>query len=265
MCKLSKHNFALFFCLALWVANPIEVAAEEKPVGKIVILTGTVEFRSSGSVPLADKSSGDIKPVAFTPWTKAKRLQDVFATDEFRTSRRSRVKILFSDNSLMALGPNSQLKVLSYLYKPEEKLRQGKIDVKQGLYMYVINKSQNHKDSEIRIVTPTANIAARGTTGYLSVSDTNTIVANETGTVEVSNIDPTVSGTVIVGSNQLTQVEEGAPPTPPEPIDANQFADVGTAVNGLPPEESNPLDDEGGFGDGSTDEGVDDPCIAPQN
>lgn len=269
MCKLSKHNFALVFCLTLWAANPIEVAAEEKPVGKIVILSGTVDFRSSGSIPLAGKSPGDIKPVAFTPWKKAKRLQEVFATDEFRTSRRSRVKILFSDNSLMALGPNSQLKILSYLYQPEEKLRKGKINVKQGLYMYVINKSQNHKDSEIRIVTPTANIAARGTQGYLSVSDTNTIVANESGTVEVSNIDPTVSGTVIVGESQLTQVEEGKPPTEPETIGADQFADVGTLVNGLPPEESNPLDDEGlgegVMGEGSTDEGVDDPCIAPQN
>ncbi len=98
----------------------------------------------------------------------------------------------------------------------------------------------------------------------MSVSDTNTIVANESGTVEVSNIDPTVSGTVIVGVNQLTQVAEGKPPTEPEPIGTDQFGNVGTLVNGLPPEESNPLDDEGGFGDGSTDEGADDPCIAPQ-
>lgn len=257
MCKLSKHNFALVFCLTLWAANPIEVAAEEKPVGKIVILSGTVDFRSSGSIPLAGKSPGDIKPVAFTPWKKAKRLQEVFATDEFRTSRRSRVKILFSDNSLMALGPNSQLRILSYLYQPEKKLRLGKIDVKRGLYMYVINKSQNHKDSEIRIVTPTANIAARGTQGYLSVSDTNTIVANESGTVEVSNIDPTVSGTVTVGPGQLTQVAEGEPPTEPVTISTGQFAAVGNLVNGLPVEESDPLADD------STDEGVDDPCIAP--
>jgi len=266
MCKLSKHNFAFVFCLALWAANPIQVAAEEKPVGKIVILSGTVDFRSSGSIPLAGKSPGDIKPVAFTPWKKAKRLQDVFATDEFRTSRRSRVKILFSDNSLMALGPNSQLEVLSYLYQPEKKLRQGKIKVKQGLYMYVINKSQSHKDSEIRIVTPTANIAARGTAGYLSVSDINTIVANESGTVEVSNIDLSVSGTVTVGESQLTRVAEGEPPTAPETIAGDQFADAGTLVNGLPPEESDPLDGEGGDGvggDGSTDEGPDDPCVAP--
>ena len=226
MCKLSKYNFALFCCLALWAAHPIEVAAQEKPVGKIVILTGAVDFRSSGSVPLADNSPGDIQPVAFTPWGKAKRLQEVFAADEFRTSRRSRVKILFSDNSLMAVGPNSRLKILSYLYKPEEKLRRGTMDVKRGLYMYVINKSQNNKDSEIRIVTPTANIAARGTTGFLSVSETTTIVANEIGTVEVSNIDPTVLGTVSVGTSQLTRVRQGEPPTPPETIAPDQFAAV---------------------------------------
>lgn len=269
MFKSSAQRLAFVFGLAFLVVNPMEVVAEEKPVGKIVILSGTVEVRSSGPVPVADQSSGNVKPVAFTPWKKAERLQAVFAKDEFRTSRRSRVKILFNDNSLMALGPNSQIKVVSYLYEPEQKLRQGILNVKLGLIMYVINKSQNHKKSEMRIVTPTANIAARGTSGYLSVSDDITIVANESGTVEVSNIDPTVSGTVSVGESQLTRVAEGEPPTTPEPIAPEQFADVSSMINGTPGDEGEPFESDTSTGESgdalggdttSDDEGGGDPC-----
>ena len=71
------------------------------------------------------------------------------------------------------------------------------------------------------IHTPTAAAAARGT--YFIVWTTNaggqdpTGVVNigETGKVAVSNIDPAIGGSVELGHNQYTLVDEGKPPTPP--------------------------------------------------
>ena len=125
---------------------------------------------------------------------KIKKKQPVYAKDRFRTSRKSRLKILFADKSLMALGPRSEMTVESYLYKPKDKLRQGVINIAHGLSMYIVNKSQKNKKSNFRIVSPTGNLAARGTQGYISVGPEKTLVANQAGTVLVRNIDPRQGG-----------------------------------------------------------------------
>jgi hypothetical protein len=84
------------------------------------------------------------------------------------------------------------MSVESYLYKPEDKLRQGVINVAHGLSMYIVNKSQKNKKSSFRIVSPTGNLAARGTQGYVSSSKTKTLIANQAGSVIVSNNDPNI-------------------------------------------------------------------------
>ena len=121
-----------------------------------------------------------------------KKNQPVYIKDTYRTGRKSRIKILFEDKSLMALGPRTRMSVESYLYKPEDKLRQGVINVAHGLSMYIVNKSQKNKKSSFRIVSPTGNLAARGTQGYVSASKDKMLIANQAGTVLISNSDPNV-------------------------------------------------------------------------
>ena len=67
-------------------------------------------------------------------------------------------------------------------------------------------------------MTPTANLAARGTQGYIGVTPGKTLVINQAGQVFVGNIDPTVIGEVIVGPMMKTVIFEGQPPQPPVPL-----------------------------------------------
>lgn len=90
----------------------------------------------------------------------------------------------------MALGPRTKMSVESYLYKPKDKLRQGVINVAHGLSMYIVNKSQKNKKSSFRIVSPTGNLAARGTQGYVSSGKNKTLIANQAGTVMISQNNP---------------------------------------------------------------------------
>ncbi len=181
---------AIFFCLLSGLLIPLHAAAQEKPVGKIISIRGTVEILVSE--PVAEVKKGEVKKVAAEVWQKITKKQPVYAKDTFRTGRKSRLKILFEDKSLMALGPRTKMSVESYLFKPEDKLRQGVINVAHGLSMYIVNKSQKNKKSSFRIVSPTGNLAARGTQGYISATKDKTLIANQAGTVEVSNSDPNV-------------------------------------------------------------------------
>jgi len=185
-----KIRNGLFLCFLMGLFFPLQSWAQEKPIGKIIGLRGFVELLVSE--PVAQVEKGDVKKVAAEVWQQIKKNQPVYTKDTYRTGRKSRLKILFADKSLMALGPRTRMSIESYLYKPEDKLRQGVINVAHGLSMYIVNKSQKNKKSSFRIVSPTGNLAARGTQGYVSSSKTKTLIANQAGTVLVSNSDPNV-------------------------------------------------------------------------
>ena len=197
---------------------PASAWAEKKPVGKIIAIIGSAEYLPGGEEPVADARPGQVVPVSLTPWQKVQPKQMVYASDEFRTGRKSRLRILFEDSSLMALGPNSRMKISSYLFDANEKLRQGVITIGHGISMYIVNKEQKHPKSHFKILSPTANVAARGTQGYLSVSQLKTLVANQAGLIRALNADPTVIGDVMVGPMMKTVIEEGKPPTEPEAL-----------------------------------------------
>lgn len=188
-------DFVVFHCLFLLIliVTPTPTLADEKPVGKIISFVGKVKYLSASETPVAQAKPGNARTATFEKWLPVKLHQLVHVKDHFQTLRKSRVKILFGDNSLIALGPNSTFKVESYLYSPEDKLRQGVLNLSHGLSMYLINKSQKNKDSFFRIVTPTANIAARGTHGFVSATDEVTYVSNQAGAVDVENIVTTCS------------------------------------------------------------------------
>jgi len=191
----------------LFLSAPGFSFAEEKPVGKIIGIIGTVEILVGE--PVAQVKKGEAQQASAEVWEKVKKKQPIYTKDTFRTGRKSRLKILFEDKSLMALGPKTRMSVESYLYKPKDKLRQGVIGMAHGLSMYIVNKSQKNKKSSFRIVSPTGNLAARGTQGYISASNEKTLIANQAGTVSVSNSDPNVG---MERKSQRFEFEEGFEP-----------------------------------------------------
>lgn len=230
MTQFSGKGLALLALVFLIL--PANAWAEKKPVGRIIAIIGSAEYLPGGEQPVADARPGEVVPVSLTPWQKVQPKQVVYASDEFRTGRKSRLRILFEDSSLMALGPNSKMTISSYMFDAGEKLRQGVISIGHGISMYIVNKAQKHPKSHFKILSPTANVAARGTQGYLSVSELKTLVANQAGVVRALNADPTVIGDVMVGQMMKTVVEEGKPPTEPEPLTAAEQKMIQQVVMG---------------------------------
>jgi len=214
---------------------PVEGIASEKPIGKVIAIIGTAEFISrSPSDLVSEGPSGMIKKVSLPAWEKVQPQQTVYPSDEFRTGRKSRMRILFEDKSLMAMGPNTELKISSYSFDPAYNLRQGVINIAHGLSMYIINKEQIHPDSHFKIVTPTANMAARGTHGYMSVSDLKTLIANQAGFIRVLNMDPTVFGDIIIGPMRKTIIKTGEPPSEPESLTGPEQDLIEQVIMGWP-------------------------------
>ena len=208
------------FCVDLLL--PLKTFAEPKSIGKVIVVSGTIEFRK------IQPEAGEIKKVALVPWQKVKFRQPVYDDEEFRTARGSRLKIKFQDNSLMALGPNSKMSIGSYLHKPEEKLRQGIVNVASGMAMYIVNKSQKNKKSHFKIKTKVGSLAARGTHGYISTDGSNMVVANAAGAVETSNS----MGKSSVGPMQKNMIKQGKAPSKAVKLTKTELSSVRNVVVG---------------------------------
>ncbi len=231
--KYKKWTLLSFWMLVLSLSWLVEAKAEEEPVGTIIGVSGEILYRTAGDDPVASKDKpGETKLASFTPWEKVKFKQPVYAKDEFKTSKRSRLKIKFNDNSLMALGPNSKMQVGSYVFSKKKKLRQGVMKISYGLSMYIVNKTQRNKNSSFRIVSPTANLAARGTQGYVSSSDKITYLANQAGAMDSSSSDPNIKGNQLVGAMKKNSIPAGQPPTPPTNLTNNDLSAVRNVVMG---------------------------------
>ena len=241
--KIFLSALFIFFQAGVLLVPSGQISAAPNPVGKIIGITGTIEFLAGSLEPVAEAKPGEVQRVSFEKWEKVEFHQAVYPKDKFRTSRKSRLKILLSDNSLIAMGPNSEVSVKSYLFNKKDKLRQGVIGAAHGLSMYIVNKSQNNKNSSFRIVTPTANIAARGTQGYTSSSEVNTFVANRAGCVEDSNINPDIPEVVTLCAQMGNNIPKDGPPTPAQPLTPESIEQINIMVLGLTA--LNPQDTDG--------------------
>ncbi len=223
--------FLVTFTISMGLSHV--AVADENPVGKVIAIIGSVDYLPVENVPVAENQAGQVRKVSLPAWQKVAPRQPVFTQDQYRTSRKSRLRVLFDDSSLMALGPNSQMKVAHYLYKPEEKLRESVISLAHGFSMYIVNKSQKNEKSYFKMVTPTAVMSARGTQGFISGSNNSSLIANVVGTVEVTNSDPSVVGMVSLGAMMKTIVAKGLPPTPPQPLTLAELNIIEKVVLGM--------------------------------
>ena len=145
---------------------------------------------------------------------KAVLKADVLETDKVLTRERSRMKLLFRDDSILTLGANSKLVVKKYLYSPASKRAESIYELADGRLKAVVG------GAGFRVTTPTAFAAARGTVfviWYDSASNTTGLAVTE-GSVDFGSNNPNVPGTRTVGAGQMSSITGDGPPTPPGPI-----------------------------------------------
>ena len=135
-------------------------------------------------------------------------------TDNVLTKAKSRMKLLFRDDSILTLGANSKLVVKKYLYSPESKRAESIYELADGRLKAVVG------GPGFKVTTPTAFAAARGTVFVMwfdSATNTTGLAVTE-GSVDFGNNNPNVPGTQTVGAGQMSSVTGDGPPSPPGPI-----------------------------------------------
>lgn len=175
----------------------------------------------------------------------------VIQTNDKIETKNGKVKITFKDNTTVSVTEHSSLVIDDFVYDPKN-AQGGKLGLKAtgGAVRYVSGAIAGANPNAVKINTPTAAIAVRGTDFVMAVNETgaSTVILmpscedntgpNVKGAICGSGAIDVESGPNLVTMNrpfQATMVETaGAPPTPP--LTVNLFAmPVGTNLLVSPP------------------------------
>ncbi len=136
--------------LLLWLGVlPTRGADEQAPAaGVMADLRGVVTARQDGGQPRAMAKDGP-----------------VFVSDVLSTGPQDKGKVVFADDSVLEIGPDSEVSIAEFAYDTADRdnFRQG-IHMAKGLFRYATGKIVAYDPDRLKIESPLASIGIRGTT-----------------------------------------------------------------------------------------------------
>jgi|JI10StandDraft_1071094.scaffolds.fasta_scaffold196075_2 hypothetical protein len=131
----------------------------------------------------------------------------VEVTDRIRTGADSRAEITFSDNSVMTVGPDSEVAIASFAPAAEES--NAVLDLLSGIVRVTVNAATDWGRFEVRTATAVASV--RGTDYLVELTEKGSAVFVAEGRVAVSS--RVGAGSVVIREGQ--GVDVSAEYTPP--------------------------------------------------
>jgi hypothetical protein len=133
------------FCFMLTIFLPFLARGEESPIGKIKTDKGDViVIRGNEKIAL---HTGD----------------RLYQNDLIRTGADSSVGIIFEDNTILSLGPKSELVINEYVFAPEKGKLSMFISMLKGTASYLSGIIGRQSPESVKFQTPDATIGIRGT------------------------------------------------------------------------------------------------------
>lgn len=135
----------LFLFLMMTILVPCLAIGEEPSIGKTKTSKGDiVVIRSGEKIPL---NLGD----------------SLYQKDIIRTGADSSVGIIFEDNTILSMGPESEIVIDEYIFTPEKGILSMITRMIKGTASYLSGIIGRQSPESVKFNTPDATIAIRGT------------------------------------------------------------------------------------------------------
>lgn len=159
----------------------------------------------------------------------------IYEDDTIKTGERSRVQIMFTDNTLISLGNASTMKIAEYRWQPEQKDGALKTQIKEGTFRVMGGALTKTAPQNFKTETPTATIGIRGSMyAGVATADFLSVVFQGGKGIEITN----PFGTVEISKPGFgTKVALDKPPLPPMKFTAQELGELNKALGGNGAEE----------------------------
>ncbi len=140
-----RSIYAILVFGLLVLLAPADARAQASAIAQVKTLSGTaILIRGGTPMPLA---IGD----------------DLFVADVLRTEAESALGISFTDHTAVSLGSNSELELTIFEFDPGHDKLAFLTRLLQGTLLYVSGIIAKLSPEDVRIETPVASVAVRGT------------------------------------------------------------------------------------------------------
>jgi len=148
-----KRLFIL--CFIITILLPCFAMGEESPIGKTKTGRGNVVvIRSGKEIPI---NIGD----------------KLYQKDIIRTGADSSVGIIFEDNTILSVGPKSEIVIDEYVFAHEKGMLSMITRMVKGTASYISGIIGRQSPESVKFQTPDATIGIRGTQFLVKVKEAN--------------------------------------------------------------------------------------------
>ena len=131
-----------------------------KKICMLMLFIGALYANEIATVKLIE---GEVKA---TLGTEVRVLKAGSSLDEkmlIQTAKDSSTTIVFHDNSVLVLGPNSMISLAKYIFKPKENIYDFKLYLKRGSAVFESGDIGKRSPESFKFETPQGTVAIRGT------------------------------------------------------------------------------------------------------
>lgn len=135
----------LILCLMITILWPCIAIGQDSPIGKIKTAKGDLVVIHSG------------EEIALS-------INDpIYQNDIIRTGEDSSIGIIFEDNTILSLGPKSEIVIDEYVFAPEKDMMSMVTRMVKGTACYMSGIIGKQSPESVKFQTPDATIGIRGT------------------------------------------------------------------------------------------------------
>jgi len=218
------HRTLWTLVLALLLVAP---AYAQSPAGTVASLQGRADAQRTGQPAWRVLTTGN----------------DVFVGERLRTAEASRLKILMRDDSVITLGPKSELVVDEQVVRDEGS--RSRLDTVVGAVRAVVTDRYGKAGASFEMKTPTAVAGVRGT-GFVVLVDNDAKRTRVIGLYDTTWVrgaaDSRGRHEVRVGPGQMTEVVAGGSPTKPRDLARSELDALIASTSIMPGAAGEPTD-----------------------
>jgi len=188
--------------VALLLAVSAAAAAAQEIVGSVAGLAGDVQIGRGGT------------------WTPVEMGAGVALGDTVRTGHPGRVRIVFRDDSVLAVADDTEVRIDEQVFNPDAGSVSTLLRLLKGKVRSLVSDYYKQYGASYQVETPVAIASVRGTEFVVTYDPGGAVtdVVGVNGRTAVHSVRDRVGHGVFVTTKELTQVFRGRYPTAPRKI-----------------------------------------------
>lgn len=137
----------------------------------LIAATGTGTALANEAVGYVKTVSGEASVITAANAVKAQVGSSVFQGSRIRTAKNASIGVTFKDNTVMSIGPDTELTIDEYIFNPNQGQLKFGSNIAKGTLNYVSGTIAKLKPEAVTVTTPSGIIGVRGTHFVAKVED----------------------------------------------------------------------------------------------